>query len=272
MRSSGRFRRKIIETHVPSGRLAFWWLGQHSWVVKTTNYTLAMDLYLNEDVRRLVPPALKPQDCDFFDLLLCTHEHSDHFDGPALAAIAELDTSTRFVVPKAVRDQANTIGLGDDRLILLDGDNNHEQENLQIISIPAAHEFLEHSSKTGFRYLGYIVNVDGFSIYHSGDTCYYEGLMPRLKCCPLDLMLIPINGRDGKRYRTGCIGNLTYQEAVDLAGEVNPRLVCPAHYGMFAYNTEDPQLFVDYLTAKYPSQKHWVGKPHQCVWYEKNPP
>ena len=82
-------------------------------------------------------------------------------------------------------------------------------------------------------------------------------------------ILLPINGRDGRRYRANTIGNLTYQEAVDLAGEVRPGLVCPAHHGMFVYNTADPGLFVDYLTAKYPSQKYWVGDAHEQVGYEK---
>jgi len=66
--------------------------------------------------------------------------------------------------------------------------------------------------------------------------------------------LLPINGRDGARYRRDCIGNMTFQEAADLAGELRPRFVLPGHWDMFADNPGDPDAFSDYLDAKYPGQ------------------
>ena len=44
---------------------------------------------------------------------------------------------------------------------------------------------------------------------------------------------------------------MTYQEAVDLAGEINPGIVIPGHWDMFSDNSGDPDAFVDYLDAKY---------------------
>ena len=41
---------------------------------------------------------------------------------------------------------------------------------------------------------------------------------------------------DAKRYRQNCIGNMTYQEAADLAGEIDPQMVIPGHWDMFADN------------------------------------
>ena len=68
---------------------------------------------------------------------------------------------------------------------------------------------------------------------------------------PIDVALLPINGRDAKRYRDNCIGNMTYQEAADLAGELGTCMVIPGHFDMFAHNSEDPHAFADYLDAKY---------------------
>ena len=65
------------------------------------------------------------------------------------------------------------------------------------------------------------------------------------------MQLLPINGRDAERYRNNCIGNMTYQEAADLAGEVGPRIVIPGHWDMFADNSADPKAFADYLNVKY---------------------
>jgi len=78
-------------------------------------------------------------------------------------------------------------------------------------------------------------------------------------------MFVPINGRDAVRLSSNTIGNMTYQEAVDLAGALQARLVVPAHYGMFAHNSEDPQLFADYLTVKYPDRHCWIGEPGEAV-------
>ncbi|MDP4090257.1 MAG: MBL fold metallo-hydrolase, partial [Bacillota bacterium] len=109
-------------------------------------------------------------------------------------------------------------------------------------------------------YLGFIVEGNEFRLYHSGDTCIYEGMLTKLKKWKkFKAVFIPINGRDAVKYRSNLIGNMTYQEAVDLAGNLRPELVVPGHYEMFPGNTQDPALFTDYLDAKYPGLKSWVG-------------
>ena len=90
-------------------------------------------------------------------------------------------------------------------------------------------------------------------------------MQPLLRRWPLDLAFLPINGRDARRLAANCIGNMTYQEAVDLAGAVKPGLTVPAHFEMFAMNSENPQLFVDYLKVKYPSLRALIPQHGQRV-------
>jgi L-ascorbate 6-phosphate lactonase len=89
-------------------------------------------------------------------------------------------------------------------------------------------------------YLGYVIETAGFRLYHSGDSLAYDGLAEELGPEPFDVLFLPINGRDAKRLAANCIGNMTYQEAADLAGTLSPRLTVPAHYDMFAGNRGDP--------------------------------
>ena len=110
-----------------------------------------------------------------------------------------------------------------------------------------------------------MIDTSDFCIYHAGDTVNYDGLLTRLQQFPLDVVFLPINGRDAGRFRRNCIGNLTYQEAVDLAGELRVRLAVPLHYDMFAANSEDPQKFADYLNAKWPGVRSWVGSVGETV-------
>jgi L-ascorbate metabolism protein UlaG (beta-lactamase superfamily) len=68
----------------------------------------------------------------------------------------------------------------------------------------------------------------------------------------LGLAFLPINGRDAKRLAAGCLGNMTYQEAADLAGSLRPGVTVPTHFEMFAMNSEDPRLFAEHMRVKYP--------------------
>ena len=45
------------------------------------------------------------------------------------------------------------------------------------------------------KYLGYIVQGDSWTIYHSGDTVLYPGMVEILRQWSIDLALLPINGR-----------------------------------------------------------------------------
>ena len=111
-----------------------------------------------------------------------------------------------------------------------------------------------------------IIEGNGVRIYHAGDTLRYEGMLPKLRALgPVDAALLPINGRDAARYRRNCIGNMTFQESADLAGELGIRLALPGHWDMFADNPGDPQAFMDYLDAKY-------GKKVRCLIPEYGKP
>ena len=84
-------------------------------------------------------------------------------------------------------------------------------------------------------------------------------MLPKLQAFgPVDAAILPINGRDGERYRRSCIGNMTFQEAADLTGELGLRTVIPGHWDMFADNPGDPEAFADYLDAKYPGRTQVV--------------
>ena len=98
------------------------------------------------------------------------------------------------------------------------------------------------------------------------DTVVSEGLKTQLSRWKFDMMFLPINGRDAARFASGCIGNMTYQEAADLAGGLAPGMVMPTHYDMFTGNPGDPNAFAAYVKVKYPKQKHMIAT--QGVRYE----
>ena len=249
------------------GQCALWWLGQHGFAVKLGGTVLYLDAFLSDLPGRQVPPLLAPPQVTHARLVLGTHDHADHIDRPAWPALAAASPEATFVVPLLLRERiVAELRLPQDRVVGVDEGRPAEIAGVKVSAVPAAHEFLDTDAATGLHpYLGFVIEGNGFCLYHAGDTCLYEGLHERLLRRRLDLMILPINGRDARRLKANCIGNMTYQEAADLAGALAPRLTVPAHFDMFAGNREDPALFVDYLAVKYPRLRTLVPDYGVCV-------
>lgn len=240
---------------VPLGHAAFWWLGQHGFAIKLGQVVCYIDAFLTPLADRLVPPLLKPEEITNANLILGSHDHADHIDRKAWPIIAKASPQTRFIVPALLREKiVAELAIADDRVLGVDLDKDITVGDVTVTGIPAAHEFLEVDRRTGLHpYLGFVLESNGFRLYHAGDTCIYENMHTILRRWRFDLAMLPINGRDAKRLVAGCIGNMTYQEAADLAGSIRPGLTVPTHFEMFAMNREDPQQFLDYMRVKYPS-------------------
>jgi len=255
---------EVNAAEAPVGQGLFWWLGQHSFIVKLGPTVIYIDPYLEPNPDRQTPPLFAPNEVTNADLVLCTHDHIDHIDPYAIPGIAAASPDAVFVAPRPHRRRMLELGVPEERLRLLLPDETLEQRGLSITAVKAKHEFFDEQPD-GFPFLGYVIEGRGVTCYHPGDTLVYDGLVATLRRWRFDVAFLPINGRDATRFLAGCLGNMTYQEAVDLAGELGVRLAVPAHWDMFAMNSEDPQKFVGYLSAKFPSQASWVGDAGEPV-------
>ena len=50
-------------------------------------------------------------------------------------------------------------------------------------------------------FMGYVIKAGRWTVYHSGDTVMFPGMVERLKPFGVDLALLPINGRAPERLR-----------------------------------------------------------------------
>ncbi len=107
-------------------------------------------------------------------------------------------------------------GVPRERFLIADTEKEFGDETI-IQPIPAAHEELETDEQGYHRYVGYLIKLNGVTVYHAGDTVVYEGLADRLRKESIDLGLLPINGRDAFRNSRGIVGNMDYREAAELA-------------------------------------------------------
>ena len=233
------------------GRLSIWWLGQSGYVIKSANGTLVVDPYLSEHLTkkyadtnkphiRMTRHPFRPHELTGIDVVLASHKHSDHLDPETAPILLERSPTARIILPQSLSAHAESLRIPNDRTVGIDAGETVEIAGFRIRAIPSAHEGLDKDAAGHHLYLGFVIEVEGLRLYHSGDTLLYDGLVDRLGAKPFDLMFLPINGRDPKR---GAAGNMSSGEAVDLACVVRPRFVVPHHYDMFTFNTIPVESF-----------------------------
>ena len=276
---TGRSLAQQINTlPVPPGSLALWALGQSGFVIKGGDTVVYIDPYLSSAVDeagyappgtfpRQFPPPLLPEDATNAQWVFCTHEHADHTDPKTLGPLAQASPQARFIGPANSREILRALGIPDGRIVVPPVDTPQTVGPLTFTAIPAAHYGLDRDAEGSFRWLSFIIQLNGVTLYHAGDTILYDGLVERLRKHSIDIACLPVNGRDGWRERRGMIGNLDGREAAELAVAVDADVLIPMHNDMFAANHVTPAILADFLDRAYPRQRcHWL-QPGELYFY-----
>lgn len=121
------------------------------------------------------------------------------------------------------------------------GESVEPVSGVRVHAVRAAHETLERDADGNHRFLGYVLETGGARIYHSGDTVFFDGLVEDVKPLAPDVVLLPVNGSRPELSANGVPGNLSLDEAIDIACGLGADAAVFHHYGMFAFNTVDPR-------------------------------
>ena len=249
----------IASRQLSKGQLAIYWLGQAGFAFKaSTGQIIYVDPYLSDAVQRVVGfkrmmicpiSALAAK----VDLVICTHEHLDHMDIDTIPILAQ-NGQTHFAGPIECIKKFKELGLTDNRCHLLVEGGAFTFGKSAIHAVYADHGALAPDA------LGVILDFDGISVYHTGDTAYRpESFRSAVDMRP-DILLPCING---------AFGNMNSQEAAQLTQLVGPRVVIPTHFGMFVEHNGDPDHFLDVCAHLMPSTKAIVLKPGEEYIFER---
>lgn len=187
------------------------------------------------------------------DYVLYTHEHIDHLDPKTLLGIAQAVPQTYFVVSFPIIERVIALGVASKRVLGVQTLMSFHWGNVKIFPVPALHGLttppahydfglVEQDGSYVHRYLGYVIEIAGIRIYHSGDTLIYDGMLEHLRDMHIDIALLPINGRNYFREQRGLVGNMDEYEAADLAAAIGVKMLIPLHYDMFAANRGRPGI------------------------------
>jgi L-ascorbate metabolism protein UlaG (beta-lactamase superfamily) len=277
--SSHDLCRQITSCDLPEGQIALWSLGQVGFVIKSSQAqaSFAIDPYLTDSIEssnpgtefvRAFPPPLDPENLSLVDIVFVTHEHDDHLDpstiSRALAAKPELKVVAPAALVKKIRSfvpEATVVGAQEGQAFEIGG--------LKVLPLAAAHPVPELDQEGRSLRLGYLIEINGCTVFHAGDTYVFDGLCDALKpICP-DVMILPINGGDYFRSRRNIVANMNYREAADLAALVGCDLLVPSHFDLFPNNRDRPSFFVDYLLEQHSEVKFHMFTVGERFIYQK---
>jgi L-ascorbate metabolism protein UlaG (beta-lactamase superfamily) len=268
---------EINETVVPKDTVSFWSLGQAGILLKgrKEDGLLCIDPYLSyriEDAdpetefKRAFPPVLEPAMLPYIDGLLATHEHDDHLDFSTIKAITS--ENMKIAVPAPIEGLLHDAGITKKILSARVGETFFIK-GFKIIPVPAAHTEYEVDEQGNHRYLGYLIEVNGIRLFHSGDTLITPEVIEKVKEFKPHVAFLPINGGDYFRTDRGIVGNMSFREAADFSVLVGVDLVIPIHFDLFPNNRDNPAYFVDYLFQHYPTQKFHMMVAGERFIYHK---
>ena len=255
-----------IAKSIAPDEMKVWWLGQSGFLVRCGGRTLLLDPYLSDSLTtkyagtdkphvRMTGRVIAPEKLTGIDVVTSSHNHTDHLDADTLKPLMRSNPKMALVIPEANRAfVANRLGISVSGPVGLDDGVSVNVAGFEFHGIAAAHNTIDRDAHGRCHYLGCIIRAEGWTLYHSGDTLRYPGLVEKLRGFAIDVAFLPINGNQPERR---VAGNLDGREAAQLAHDIGARWVVPCHYEMFEFNTASPDEFVAECVR--------LGQPHRVL-------
>jgi len=205
------------------GYMEITWLGHSAVKIKGTK-TVYIDPFLTGNPKA----ATHPDKIDEADVVIVTHYHGDHL-GDSFAICKK--TGATLVGIHEVAVDAEGEG------IQAEGMNIGGTIDVKGVTVHMVHAL--HSAEKGDP-AGVVIELDGKTIYHAGDTGLTYDMKLIGEFFSPDLSFLPI----GDRYTMGI------NSAARALDFINTKKVVPIHYGTFPIVNTDPYAFKEKVGEK----------------------
>jgi L-ascorbate metabolism protein UlaG (beta-lactamase superfamily) len=216
------------------GEVAITWIGHASFLIQFNDLNILVDpnfanwLFLLKRIKRA---GLKLTDLPPIDLVLLSHAHFDHFHKPTLRRLPDPGIG---VMPWGMGDLARDVGFR--RIIELEWWETFSHGEWSVTLTPGEHWGARTLHDHHRGYGGFVLEHQGRSIYHAGDSAYFDGFKEIGKRLAPQIALLPIGAYYPDSFRRVHMGP---DEAVQAFKDLRAAWMVPMHYGSFRLAFED---------------------------------
>jgi L-ascorbate metabolism protein UlaG (beta-lactamase superfamily) len=233
------FTKRLSDRVVPRfpkvhrGEICLTWIGHASFLIQTHDTNVLVDpnwAKWLKVIKRLKQPGFEIHHLPQIDYVLVTHAHFDHLDRRTLRKVA---ADQPIVVPVGVGSLVHDLGFN----------VVHELDDWQTIKLGPVEVSMTPCHHWGARFLadahrgfgGFVIAADGRTIFHCGDSAYFDGFTEIGRRFNIDIALLPIGAYDPPSGREV---HMNPEEAVQAFLELRAKLLVPMHYGSFRLGYE----------------------------------
>jgi len=235
---TGETRKPVLTRN---GELALTFIGHSSFFVQTGGKTILLDPNFAQwlfVLKRLRRPGLRIEDLPPIDLVLVTHAHFDHLHRPSLRAIARhtdrlSGRAPSIILPHNVTDLVEDLGFRE--IIELSRWETCDFDGVRITLVPSQHWGARIIKDAHRAYGGYVVRSHHDSLYHAGDTAYFDGFRDIGRRLHPEVALLPIGAYNPPAFRSN---HTSPEDAVRAFVDLGSRWMVPMHYGSFRLSHE----------------------------------
>lgn len=202
---------------------AVWWAGHNSWIIKSGDFVVSTDLYL-ENSERIAPAPITPEEiAGVLNISFVTHGHGDHFNEYTTRILLEKSTCL-FVMPESCLATARKLKIPENRIVVAKPREPFELKGIKVNPLRAIHGNANFAIyfDANLQDCGYVLTIGGKTFLQPGDSYLLED----------HLFLKKVN----VLFFSPTEHNMYIDRSVILINTLDPDYVFPQHHSTIAYD------------------------------------